>query len=67
MSNFIIPFCLHPFRARPSRTEALAAHAALMIHPETSKTLAKQYGATDPGKLVQFQRLLFVFFSPMPV
>ncbi len=45
MSNLIIPYYLRPFNTRLSRPEALAAHTAVMIHPETfhtTKNLAKQ-------------------------
>ncbi|PBK92278.1 hypothetical protein ARMGADRAFT_1081054 [Armillaria gallica] len=33
--NFITPHYLRPFEARPSRIEALAAHTAFMVHPDT--------------------------------
>ncbi len=36
MSNFIIPYYLRPFKARPSRTEALAAYTAVMLSQDLS-------------------------------
>ncbi len=53
-----ITLYLRPFKARPPpllRTLPLSSTP----RPDTTENLPKQYGATDPGKLVRVQRLLF--------
>ncbi len=60
MSNFIIPYYLRPFKARPSRTEALAAYTAVMLSQDLShhEEFCQAVQCHDPGKLVRLQRLL---------